>query len=79
MEKETNRLAYYLNISSDNSFDLCLQAVNAPLMETYDSYAREKQIGGQLLLQTYKTVEEELLGRCSSLTLGGCSGSNSFD
>ena len=30
------------------------QAVNAPLMETYDSYASEKQIGGQLLLQTYK-------------------------
>jgi len=54
MEKETNRLAYYLNISSDESFDLCLQAVNAPLMETYDSYASEKQIGGQLLLQTYK-------------------------
>jgi len=79
MEKETNRLAYYLNISSDESFDLCLQAVNAPLMETYDSYASEKQIGGQLLLQTYKTVEEELLDRCSSLTLGGCSGSNSFD
>jgi len=79
MEKETNRMAYYLNISSDESFDLCLQAVNAPLMETYDSYASEKQIGGQLLLQTYKTVEEELLDRCSSLTLGGCSGSNSFD
>lgn len=33
---------------------LSLQAVNAPLMETYDSYASEKQIGGQLLLQTYK-------------------------
>ena len=33
---------------------LSSQAVNAPLMETYDSYASEKQIGGQLLLQTYK-------------------------
>jgi hypothetical protein len=33
---------------------LSLQAVNAPLMETYDRYASEKQIGGQLLLQTYK-------------------------
>ncbi|KAF8762499.1 hypothetical protein HU200_009469 [Digitaria exilis] len=79
MENETNRLAYYLNIAREDGIELCLQAVNAPLMETYNSYAREKQIGGQLLLQTYKNVEEELLGRCSSLTLGGCSDSNSFD
>ncbi|CAL4959554.1 unnamed protein product [Urochloa decumbens] len=76
MGKETNRLAYYLNISSADSMDLCLKAVNDPMMETYNSYTSEKQIGGQLLLQTYKTVEEELLDRCSSMTLGGCSSSS---
>ncbi|NP_001148676.1 cullin-1 [Zea mays] len=70
MEMETKRLAYYLEISSGDSYPLCLQAVNAPLMETYVSYVTEKQIGGQLMLETYKIVEEELLGRCSSLTLG---------
>ncbi|KAJ1286994.1 hypothetical protein BS78_03G395800 [Paspalum vaginatum] len=78
MEKETKRLEYYLDISGEDSLQLCSQAVNAPLMGTYDNYAREKQIGGQLLLQTYKTVEEELLGRCSSLTLG-CSDSTSLN
>ncbi|XP_066310639.1 cullin-1-like isoform X1 [Miscanthus floridulus] len=79
METETKRLAYYLEISSGDSYPLCLQvsfychvntAVNAPLMETYVNYVTEKQISGQLTLETYKTVEEELLGRCSSLTLG---------
>lgn len=69
MEKETKRLEYFLNVSGEDNLQLCLQAVNAPLMETYDIYARETQIGGQLLLQTYKTVEEELLGRCNGLTL----------
>ncbi|KAL6840457.1 hypothetical protein ACP4OV_030267 [Aristida adscensionis] len=67
MEKETNRFDR-LCIPGDIP-ELCLQVVSAPLMQTYDSYAREKDIGGQLLLQTYKTVEEELLGRCSNLTL----------
>jgi len=70
METETKRLAYYLEISSGDSYPLCLQAVNAPLMETYVNYVTEQQISGQLMLETYKTVEEELLGRCRSLTLG---------
>uniref|UniRef100_R7W1Q2 Cullin-1 n=1 Tax=Aegilops tauschii TaxID=37682 RepID=R7W1Q2_AEGTA len=69
MEKETMRLMSYLCIAEGDSTELCLKVVSAPLMQTYDSYAREKQIGGQLLLQTYKTVEDDLLARCSRLTI----------
>lgn len=69
MEKETMRLMRYLCISEGDSTELCLKVVSAPLMQTYDSYAREKQIGGQLLLQTYKTVEDDLLARCNRLTI----------
>ncbi|GJM91956.1 hypothetical protein PR202_ga08379 [Eleusine coracana subsp. coracana] len=82
MEKETKRLAHYLCISDEDSLHFCLQAVSPPLMQTYDSYAREKNIGGELLLQTYKvnsTVEDELLARCSGLTLDGCSDNSSFN
>ncbi|XP_062208013.1 putative cullin-like protein 2 isoform X2 [Phragmites australis] len=78
MDKETMRLTQ-LSITEGGISELCLQVVSAPLMQTYDNYAREKHIGGQLLLQTYKTVEEELLGRCLSLTLGGCSDDSSFN
>ncbi|XP_062230612.1 cullin-1-like [Phragmites australis] len=77
MEKETMRLTQ-LCITEGDISELCLQVVSAPLMRTYDRYAREKHIGGQLLLQTYKTVEEELLARCSSLTIDGCSANSSF-
>ncbi|VAH68507.1 unnamed protein product [Triticum turgidum subsp. durum] len=69
MEKETMRLMSYLSIAEGDSTELCLKVVSAPLMQTYDSYAREKQIGGQLLLQTYKTVEDDLLARCNRLTI----------
>ncbi|GJN16814.1 hypothetical protein PR202_gb03837 [Eleusine coracana subsp. coracana] len=79
MEKETKRLAHYLCISDEDSLHFCLQAVSPPLMQTYDSYAREKNIGGELLLQTYKTVEDELLARCSGLTLDGCSDNSSLN
>ncbi|KAL5221027.1 hypothetical protein ABZP36_025740, partial [Zizania latifolia] len=71
MEKETKRLIHYLCISEEESSDLCLKAVNAPLMQTYENYTREKCIGGQVMLETYKTVEEELLARCSRLTIEG--------
>ncbi|KAL6616661.1 hypothetical protein ACP70R_038931 [Stipagrostis hirtigluma subsp. patula] len=71
MEKETKRLAH-LCIPEGDISELCLQVVNAPLMQTYENYAREKHIGGEVLLQTYKTVEDELLARCSNMTLDGC-------
>ncbi|KAL5226702.1 hypothetical protein ABZP36_014967 [Zizania latifolia] len=64
--KETKRLIHYLCISEEESSNLCLKAVRAPLMQTYE---KEKHIGGQVLLQTYKTAEEELLARCSLLTI----------
>lgn len=69
VEKETMKLMRYLCIPEGDSTELCLKVVSAPLMQTYDSYAREKQIGGQLLLQTYKTVEDDLLARCNRLTI----------
>ncbi|KAG8054032.1 hypothetical protein GUJ93_ZPchr0001g29415 [Zizania palustris] len=66
MEKETKRLIHYLCISEEESSNLCLKAVSAPLMQTYE---KEKHVGDQVLLQTYKTVEEELLAKYSSLTI----------
>uniref|UniRef100_J3L7K9 Cullin N-terminal domain-containing protein n=1 Tax=Oryza brachyantha TaxID=4533 RepID=J3L7K9_ORYBR len=79
MEKETKRLIHYLCISEEESSDLCLKAVSASLMQTYESYTKEKRICGQDLLQTYKqTVEEELLARCSRLTIDNSRGNNSL-
>ncbi|TVU34681.1 hypothetical protein EJB05_16526 [Eragrostis curvula] len=79
MEKESKRIAHYLFTTDDDSLHLCLQVVRPPLMQTYESYAREKNIGGELLLQTYKTVEDELLARCSGLTLDSSSDNSSFN
>ncbi|KAK1669561.1 hypothetical protein QYE76_057720 [Lolium multiflorum] len=77
VEKETMKLMHYLCISEADSSELCLKVVSAPLMQTYDSYAAEKQIGGQLLLQTYKTVEDDLLARCNRLTIDSGSDNSS--
>ncbi|KAF0927740.1 hypothetical protein E2562_035989 [Oryza meyeriana var. granulata] len=78
MEKETKRLIHYLCIFEDESSDLCLKVVSAPLMQAYESYMKEKHIGGQVLLQTYKNVEEDLLDRCSRLTIDSGSNNNSL-
>lgn len=77
MEKETVKLMHYLCIPEADCSELCLKVVSAPLMQTYESYAAEKQIGGQLLLQTYKTVEDDLLARCNRLTIDSGSDNSS--
>uniref|UniRef100_A0A0D9V9Y9 Cullin N-terminal domain-containing protein n=1 Tax=Leersia perrieri TaxID=77586 RepID=A0A0D9V9Y9_9ORYZ len=78
VEKETERLIHYLCISKEESSDLSLKAVSAPLMQAYESYTKEKHIGGEVLLQTYKTVEEDLLDKCSRLTIEGGSYNSSL-
>lgn len=77
MEKEIERLMHYLCITERDSTELCLKVVSAPLMQTYDNYTREKNIGGELLIQTYKTVEDDLLARCSRLTIDSGSDNSS--
>uniref|UniRef100_A0A0D3EYD7 Cullin N-terminal domain-containing protein n=1 Tax=Oryza barthii TaxID=65489 RepID=A0A0D3EYD7_9ORYZ len=78
VQKETKRLIHYLCISEEEGSGLCLKAVSAPLMQAYENYTKEKHIGGQVLLQTYKTVEDDLLDRCSRLTIDNGLDNNSF-